>query len=492
MHAKGRFPAAGLFGVAILAIAFVAVLCRQALSFPDFEHHTIANEGSQMGQTSLSDIDQDGDLDWVVGCADRTGSWVWWFEFKGNDAGWVKHTMGQGNTDVGGCSFDVNGDGWPDQVSGSKLLLNPGGSSEDVRSAGNWSTHSIGTKYSHDTECADVDGDGKLDLIVNDGNNKGQGLFWYTVPANVTSTWPEHTVGTTNNKHGGVSPKGVGDMDGDGDNDIVTANGWWENDGNAVSWHYNPVGDFLGENHQYGVAVKTWVIDADGDGDMDFFQAEADNPDSRVAFFENDGEGSFTRHMIKDKGSGQDFHSLCVADFDNDGDYDVFTGGGPLSQQTMRCYVWENTAGKGNTPTSSDWTEHHIIDKPCHEAMCGDVDGDGDIDICSKPWTTGNEHFYLQNMGIEDGSITQARLAGLTPSPTELTVLPAPQGLRVFLPAAGFHTVTVTDLAGRVAATVSGRSRIARTVAIPGSGMFIVRVATGTGCEVRAAFVGGR
>ena len=37
----------------------------------------------------------------------------------------------------------------------------------------------------------------------------------------------------------------------------------------------------------------------------------------------------------------------------------------------------------------------------CHEAKAADVDGDGDIDICSKPWN-GNEHIYLCNMLKED------------------------------------------------------------------------------------------
>jgi hypothetical protein len=26
------------------------------------------------------------------------------------------------------------------------------------------------------------------------------------------------------------------------------------------------------------------------------------------------------------------------------------------------------------------------------------VDGDGDIDICTKPWSTGNEHVFLMNL----------------------------------------------------------------------------------------------
>lgn len=182
----------------------------------------------------------------------------------------------------------------------------------------------------------------------------------------------------------------------------MTGRAWCENlDGKGVRWRIHKTIDF-GEEHRYGIAVKTWVIDLDGDGDMDFVQAEADNPDGRVAWFENDGRGHWTRHLIKDQGDKQDFHSLIVADFDGDGDADVFSGGGPLSAPgTHACYIWENAAGPKGRPTADQWIEHVIARKPCHEAVGGDVDGDGDIDICSKPWSTGNEHFFLQNRLVD-------------------------------------------------------------------------------------------
>ncbi|MGH9341650.1 MAG: FG-GAP-like repeat-containing protein [Acidobacteriota bacterium] len=117
--------------------------------------------------------------------------------------------------------------------------------------------------------------------------------------------------------------------------------------------------------------------------------------------------------MIQDKGERQDFHALAVADFDLDGDLDVFAGGGPLSATgQQKSYIWENTAGPNGRPTSEKWVEHIVAAKPVHEVEAADVDGDGDIDIAAKPWSVGNEHFYLRNMAVEErqGSAQMERL----------------------------------------------------------------------------------
>jgi len=79
----------------------------------EFTRHEIGRAGNKMGQTSLVDVDRDGDLDWVVGC--RSGT-VWWFEHQRPDR-WIRHTIGEkAGTDVGGdgdidiCSKPWNGD----------------------------------------------------------------------------------------------------------------------------------------------------------------------------------------------------------------------------------------------------------------------------------------------------------------------------------------------------------------------------------------------
>jgi hypothetical protein len=57
-----------------------------------------------------------------------------------------------------------------------------------------------------------------------------------------------------------------------------------------------------------------------------------------------------------------------------------------------RVFWWENSTGD-----AKNWIKHVILENfRCHEAKAADVDGDGDVDICAKPWN-GNIHVFLEN-----------------------------------------------------------------------------------------------
>src|SRR4030042_5547018 len=105
-------------------VVMLCVFCRFVdAEIPAFDYPLIDRIGSQMGQSSLVDVDRDGDLDWITGCNNGT---IWWFEYKA-PSDWVRHTLGQNVlTDVGGTAFDLDGDGWIDQVSGGTWYRNTG------------------------------------------------------------------------------------------------------------------------------------------------------------------------------------------------------------------------------------------------------------------------------------------------------------------------------------------------------------------------------
>lgn len=377
--------------VARFLLVLIGVPLLHGEPFPQFTLTVIDRIGNKLGQTALVDVDRDGDLDYICGEADHGGSRVWWWEFQGSNS-WRRHEIGKGHTDVGGAAHDVNGDAWVDFLAGSVLLLNSGQPRSEA-----FKKINVGTLYSHDTVFADVDGDGQADVIANSDKS---GLFWYSVPIDPEDDWKRHEIALRRHHqiHGGISPKGFGDVDGDGDLDVITGQAWYENtDGRGLHWqaHHNL---YFGSHHRYGLAVKTWVGDLDGDGDVDVIQSEADHPDGRVAWFENDGNGNWERHIIKEAGDHQDFHSLAVADFDNDGDLDVFSGGGPLTKgRAFQCFIWEQRRETSDGDLILTWKEHLVAEKHCHEAVAGDVDRDGDVDIVFKPWSVEKEHIFLEN-----------------------------------------------------------------------------------------------
>ncbi len=372
-----------LLGLSLtLAVADFAIV---SAAEPKFRIHEIGRpEGNNFGQTSAVDVDKDGDLDFISG---RQFGDVFWFENRGTD-GWTTHPLGDGaKTDVGGTAFDVDGDGWIDQVSGGTWFRNPGRDGLKEK----WQRYENGAIPTHDNIAADIDGDGKLDLVSLVDN---AGVFWYRISTDPTKHWIEHKlIGATEPRcHGGLA---VGDIDGDGDNDVSRLDRWLENaDGKGQKWIEHQAFNF-GKPGPWGIQTRAQLVDIDRDGDLDLVQAEGDVCDGRVAWFENlHGNGKdWERHLIKSPGHKQDFHSLSVADFDNDGDLDIFSGGGPLTNGEFQWFVWENVDGKG-----ARWQEH-VIQRglSTHESVAADVDGDGDIDILTKPWN-GDLHVFAENL----------------------------------------------------------------------------------------------
>jgi hypothetical protein len=217
---------------------------------------------------------------------------------------------------------------------------------------------------------------------------------------------------TNNQQQGGA----IGDLDGDGKNDIIVGDRWWYRQGakgadGLPAFTATPIAEssFAPGASANGSAPIIVVGDLDGDGDHDLIVQE--HWGAKVAWFVNaDGKGTmWTTKMLVGPGGvvpakpRSILHGLLAYDFDNDGDLDVLSG---ENQGTL--WMYENTDGKGT------FVEHVIATGPAHEPKAADVDCDGDLDLVGKPWgdpgdraAGGSEtiraHVYYKNELVERG-----------------------------------------------------------------------------------------
>ena len=351
-----------------MGVATLSFFLAAAGQAAEFTVHEMGRWGAALGQTSLVDVDRDGDLDFVVG----TRGAVSWWEYRAPDR-WVRHDAGKDpGTDVGGIAFDVDGDGWVDHVAG-RWFRNTGKPREEP-----FERIEAGPIGSHDLILADLDGDGRRDVVAM--RDRERTIRWYGIPKDPRKEWPEVAFGKAT--HSGIA---AGDLDGDGDIDVVRSTVWYENvDGKGRRWAERPLSD------EVSIDTRNALADLDGDGDLDVASSDHDGAD--VHWIENlDGRGGSWRTRRIGRGKNK-LHSILVADLDNDGDADVYAG-----ETEGKAFLWEND-GKGG------FAERVIAeDVSGHETRFGDVDGDGDLDLCSKPWRGKGTHHYFRNLLVEKG-----------------------------------------------------------------------------------------
>jgi hypothetical protein len=355
-----------------------------------FRHHSISldlpvsPEGTgDYGLTALVDLDRDGDLDFVLGGRFTRPSQLYWFEFQAPDH-WVKHVVGSDyQSDVGLAALDVDGDGWMDLVASGVWYRNTGRPRTEPFERIVFAPNASGA---HDILAADIDGDGRKEIIMmGDSRTQLNALCWFKIPADPRQPWERHPIGPP--IHGAITPAGVADIDGDGDLDVVCGDTWYENrDGKGLEWvaHANIP---FGRVGPFGKCVRTAIVDIDGDGKQEIVMADADITDSHVAILRNlDGKGGkWSKELLPQSFKYGSLHSLAVADLNGDGRPDIVVNEQeellPDGRENPRWVVWIN---EGN----GKFTEQILLDQKLggHELQVGDVDGDGDIDICSKPW----------------------------------------------------------------------------------------------------------
>jgi hypothetical protein len=314
------------------SLALVALGCAAiapARATVNFKKLVLTDEYLADG-ISAGDFNQDGHQDIVAG--------PYWYagpDFKTRHAFYPplpQDVAARPSNSMFSFVSDFNGDGWDDVLVLGRVKFHEAFWYENPRGqAGEWKQHLAMHRVNGESPpFVDIDGDGHPEVITFWENQWG----WRAPdPADPTRPWVFHAVTEVGKFREYYHGTGVGDINGDGRLDLVLNEGWWEQPATKGQlWKEHP-----GKFSQGRGGAQILVYDIDGDGDNDVVSA-IDAHGWGLSWFEhvkrNKDSIEFVEHrMMGDRTEEARFgvafsqpHALCLGDLDGDGLTDVITG----------------------------------------------------------------------------------------------------------------------------------------------------------------------
>ncbi len=387
-------------------------------------------------ESRVGDLDDDGDLD-ILGKpynweTPRVDIWL-------NEQKWSRHEIDGSKPwrsmfiDAG----DLNGDRYPDLITGGWWYQNPGSMT------GKWQRHKIGQNLNNMAAVYDFDSDGDLDILGTEGKNSesNANFAWaqnddrgkFTILKNIASasgdflqgvaidsyqndnlqvalSWHESGKGVQMLNVGNppnqktwnwqtISPESqdealsTGDIDLDGDLDLLLGTKWLSNQGS--SWQVHTI------NLAKEKPDRNLLLDLNQDQKLDAVVGyEAISETGKLAWYEqlDSATKPWKEHVIAQDIIGP--MSLDAGDLDGDEDVDLVVGEhNPASPTDAKLYWLENQDGMGR-----NWQKHLVSvgDEHHNGAQLVDLDLDGDLDIISIGWNHQKVIVYENHAPVSD------------------------------------------------------------------------------------------
>jgi hypothetical protein len=221
------------------------------------------------------------------------------------------------------AAADLNGDGRVDLISANSLLatFTVWTNSGDGNFVSNvsLSVGSPGYTVPQWVTTADVNGDGKLD-IIGASDNVGPFLFiWTNNGSGGFVSAPAPSIGSP-----GISCIVATDVNGDGKADLACVGGSVDTQAKLLVLTNNGTGGFA-ISSSYPVGTSPYAVvapDVNGDGSADLITCN--QGDNTLSVLTNNGAGVFGSNTTLAVGSGPE--SLTAADFNSDGRIDLISG----------------------------------------------------------------------------------------------------------------------------------------------------------------------
>ena len=381
----------------------------------DFSTPPVLLPGINLGSPSyisLCDIDSDNDYDLFIGI--RTGN-LYFYRNEGDSLNYNFVFVTDNFADASvhwECAptfCDIDADGDYDLFCGMELNTSalPYGDvsfHENLGTAANYNFTKITDCYlSFDIggNCQpfflDIDADGDLDLVP------GRGGWNFPIIRNIgTVDSPAFSFDVfplVNNLIGGWGMNAFGDLDADGDYDLIV--------GTGDAWHFFlSLCENIGTPQEPNIVFREspflnyfpWdafpaLADIDADGDLDLFVGTLPFSDGVVYYYENVGTPRRMDFQLR----SQCYQNIRqeseirphFIDYDRDGDYDLFVTG-----VANEINYYENIG----TPQNAQFvlrTEHFVeVEDPAPYVFFCDIDNDGDFDLFAGQYYGGGIKFY--------------------------------------------------------------------------------------------------